>query len=129
MTNFDRLTQLNSVEQFWEEIEKMKSHKLAPYIDFVAYLKSEDSVIAHFIKAIGECKLLPSEAEMVTNGCKTEADRETYRNLHQRSAYVLEEGMMLGNPYYTVTDTEGTILWQVPAKNVRRFVRYEDTEH
>lgn len=129
MTNFERLTRAKSVEQFWSEVKELNEHKLSPYIDYPAFLKSEDPNLMHFVKAIGEAKLLPSETEMIMNHCKSEADRLLYQQLHQRSVLILEKTTMFCEPYYVVCNKLGTEILKTHEKNVTQVQLYEDIKH
>lgn len=108
MTNFERLTQTKSVEQFWNEVKELNAHKLSPFIDFIAFLKSEDPNLMHFVKAIGEDELLPSEAEMIMHNCTTENDKLLYQQMHKKSVFDFGEN----------TNMRRTLFHDLQQKNV-----------
>lgn len=129
MNNFERLTQTKSVEDFWKEIQELNSHKLAPFIDFPAFLKSEDANLMHFVKAIGEGELLPSEAEMIMHNCTTENDKLLYQQMHKKSVLILEKTQICGEPHFTICNRLGMMLLKTPASNITQVEMYENTEY
>lgn len=129
MTNFERLTQTKSIEGFWEEIQELNRNKLAPFTDFPAFLRSEDPNLMHFVKAIGEGELLPSETEMIMHGCNTENDKLLYQQMHKRKVMILKKSDAFGGTRLTVCDYLGQSLLTVPADNIEKVKMYENTEH
>lgn len=112
-TNFEKLKAL-SPEEFWREICTLQNKPLFSFTDFPAWLDSTDADLMHFVRTIGNCKVYPSEAEMLCAGCKTDADKGLYRQTHCREMLLLEETKLYGEPYYTVTDAQGTMIQKVP---------------
>ncbi len=126
MTNFERLKKNESTEAFWTEVVELSKHRLAPYIDFPAFLRSEDPNVLHFVKKIGRGMLLPSEAEMLACGCQTEASKLLYQQSHKKRVFILEDTSLYGKPYYTVCDVLGIAVEQVPVSCVTQIELEED---
>ncbi len=59
MKNLERLKSLDA-EKFWKETAKLYQHPAKAYIDYTAYLNSEDENILHFVMHHGECKVIES---------------------------------------------------------------------
>ena len=129
MTNFERLTQTKSIEEFWETVQELNRNKLAPFIDFPAFFRSEDTELMHFVKAIGEGELLPSETEMIMHGCNTENDKLLYQQMHKTKVMILKKSNVFGGTRLTVCDYLGQSLLSVPANNIAKIKMYENTEH
>jgi len=125
MTNLERLKALDA-EKFWKEIEILETHHGKKYIDYIAYLNSEDNDIMHFVKHEGRCKIIPSEMEII-NCCNaaaaqgrelTESEKEIYIATHSKHGLILKRTEMFGTDYAIVLALAEEKLMKVPMQNI-----------
>ena len=96
MNNLEKLKTLDA-ENFWNAVQKLDGSTFREYVDFIAYLNSEDDNLMHFLKSKGECKVVPSEMEIInclTHGREiTESEKRIYISQHTKKAVVLDKMM------------------------------------
>ena len=107
MTNLEKLKLLDA-EEFVKETVKLYQHPAKKYIDYTAYLDSEDENILHFVRHHGECKVIESE--------KVFANISEEKSENQKQAYLLERVKRYGQDYAMVL-TEGKVMI-VPESNI-----------
>ncbi len=111
MTNFDALKQL-SPEEFWQKVQKLNKQNLSEYIDYVAWLKSEDTNLEHFICSNEVIEVYPSEAELIAMQNEhnirfsskeklTDTEIEIYRQQNKKEHIYLGKTQIFGEPYVT----------------------------
>ena len=120
MNNLEKLKTLDA-ENFWNAVQKLNSSTVREYVDFIAYLNSEDDNLMHFLKSKGDCKVVPSEMEIInclTHGREiTESEKRIYISQHTKKAVVLDKMIRFGKTYLKVV-TEDGILESVPEELV-----------
>ncbi len=122
MTNLENLKLLSAYD-FWNEVTNLKRHVLHEYIDYPAYLESEDANLLDFVKHEGYCKVKPSEAELIVRcneaaaqgRAMTESEKSLYIAEHTKTMMILKRGIFrFGEPYVVVCDMENMSMMSVP---------------
>ena len=123
-------------EKFWEEVKKLNSNRLSQYIDYVAYLNSEDGKLEDFLKTDEMIEVFPSEAEIVSyhneknlkfsiNERISDAEKAIYRLQHKKCLPFLGDTQILGMNYVIVAENGG--ICKVPESMTgARFKKRED---
>lgn len=120
MTNWEKIKSL-PVEEVIQKFKTLFETPLKQYIDYEAYLKSEDKELKHFLKADKFCKVQPCEAEIlnVLGGNATEEQRAFYVITHSKEMPILEEKVYrFGYEYVRVADVERMQSVLIPKKDV-----------
>lgn len=124
MTNFERLKQLDS-DEFVEQIQKTFDTPFKANIDWKAYMKGESPNVTDYIKTIGSCKVVPSEAEITAAlgafDVINESKRDLYIIQHTRIMPILDmskPNRIYGNRMITVADIKNNRIIKVPEQYV-----------
>jgi hypothetical protein len=112
MINRERLQSLNTAD-FWEEVSRLKCHSLEEFINYTAFLDSEDPEIMHFVKSLGECWVAPSETDTKISEIEKSAPPKPKKGI------LLKHRTFYGQPYAVVyIEDYSTSYISVPEKLV-----------
>lgn len=122
MSNLDKLKQLDS-KAFWEQIVSLRNG-LSEYIDYPAWLDSDDADLTHFLKSNERIVVYPTEAEITSfvnetkliNGSCSDSDIEYYKDQHKMELFVLEHEIIYGRDYITVADLQTMSIKKIPVE-------------
>ena len=130
MNNFDKIKSLGS-DEFWKEMVRLVKHNLSEYIDYTAWLESEDENLEHFLKSDEIIEVYPSEAELIalhnehnvkfnTKERLSDTEIEAYRQQNKKEYLYLGKTKMFGTPYVTIV--RNGQVWNVP-ENITGKIR------
>ncbi len=122
MSNFDRLKQLDS-KVFWESIESLRNG-LSKYIDYPAWLDSDDADLTHFLRSDEKILVYPSEAEIANfvnetkliNGSCSDLDIAYFKHQHKSEYSVLGHEVIFGHDYVIVADLKTMSIKKIPVE-------------
>ena len=106
MTNLEKLKLLDA-EEFVKETVKLYQHPAKKYIDYTAYLNSEDENILHFVRHKGRCRMKEISADLHRT------------DLYEEPEYgiVVEERSYFSADYVIVLTNSGQIM-SVPKERI-----------
>ncbi len=116
MSNLDKMKSMDN-EELTSFIEKNMRSVFHKYIDYAAFLQSDDEDIMHFLIPKEQIILGPTQAELVSALGLAASDEEKARYIesHKKVMIKLEDCSMFGHPYVAVADMENKSYAKYPA--------------
>lgn len=133
-TNIEKLKELPTSE-FWNAIKNLAANHFKEYIDYEAWLDSENENINDFISNEGTVVVKPSKAEItcfknsykLEHGKKpSEKEIEDYIASMTEEVLLLEKTSVYNKPYYTVGKPEHNRIMKVPCDCIAGKITEQD---
>lgn len=134
MTNKERLFAL-SEKELVEELHRIFNHPLGRFLDYEAYLKSDNPSLIPALKTVGTATKMPSDVEIMDfrNQHKDDPNLdkliEKFRQTHASPCLLLEQTKIYNNLYWTVfiPDKKEDNYIKTPAEYITNIVMKDDS--